>query len=110
MGPRLCHAARSLCPRWYARSPRSHSEEGEVEILGVLRTSDRARNTFTPDNEPAEGKWYLADLGAMADHAGGLGGIAGVQPVFIEQIVIGKLLRSARQEAECSRVFRGPRR
>ena len=45
-----------------------HSEEGEVEILGMLRTSDRARNTFTPDNEPAEGKWYWANLKAMADH------------------------------------------
>ncbi|KAG2076859.1 SURF1-domain-containing protein [Suillus decipiens] len=58
-------------------------EAGEVEILGMLRTS-HTRNSFTPDNKPAEGTWYWADIDAMADYAGGEA--AHVQPVFVEQI------------------------
>ncbi|KAK2461574.1 hypothetical protein APHAL10511_006037 [Amanita phalloides] len=58
-------------------------EPGEVEILGMLRTSQR-RNLFTPDNEPRSGKWYWNDVSAMAEYAGG--DAAGVQPVFVEQI------------------------
>lgn len=58
-------------------------EEGEVEILGMLRTS-QPRNSFTPDNVPSQGQWYWVDADAMADYAGGEA--AGVQPVFIEQI------------------------
>lgn len=79
-----------------------HNEEGEVEVQGMLRTS-HTRNTFTPDNQPAEGKWYWADLEAMTDYAGG--DAAGVQPVFIEQI-FGKL-STARQESEYSRISGG---
>ncbi|KAG6832556.1 hypothetical protein H0H92_000185 [Tricholoma furcatifolium] len=60
-----------------------HKEEGEVEIIGMLRTS-QPRNSFTPENKPEEGKWYWTDVEAMAEFAGGEG--AGVQPVFVEQI------------------------
>ncbi|KAF9225418.1 SURF1-domain-containing protein [Gyrodon lividus] len=62
------------------------NEEGEIEVQGMLRTS-HTRNTFTPDNQPAEGKWYWADIDAMTEYAGGEA--AGVQPVFIEQIFDG---------------------
>jgi surfeit locus 1 family protein len=58
-------------------------EAGEVEILGMLRTS-HTRNSFTPDNKPTEGMWYWADVDAMADYAGGEA--KHVQPVFVEQI------------------------
>lgn len=58
-------------------------EEGEVEILGMLRTS-HTRNSFTPDNKPGEGTWYWADVDAMADYVGGEAD--NVQPVFIEQV------------------------
>ncbi|KAG6332590.1 hypothetical protein ID866_6496 [Astraeus odoratus] len=58
-------------------------DDGEVEVQGMLRTS-HTRNTFTPDNQPAEGKWFWADVDAMTQYAGG--DAAGVQPVFIEQI------------------------
>ncbi|KAG6821408.1 hypothetical protein H0H93_014205 [Arthromyces matolae] len=61
-------------------------EEGEVEVIGMLRTS-QLRNAFTPDNKPDDGKWYWADVEAMAMFAGGEA--AGVQPVFIEQIFEG---------------------
>jgi len=56
---------------------------GEVEVLGMLRTS-QPRNVFTPDNNPEEGKWYWTDVEKMAEYAGGEK--AGVQPVFVEQV------------------------
>jgi len=58
-------------------------ETGEVEIFGMLRTS-QARNAFTPDNHPDKGQWYWTDVIAMSEFAGG--DRAGVQPVLIEQI------------------------
>jgi len=64
----------------------SGKDIGEVEILGMLRTS-QPRNLFTPDNHPAQGKWYWTDVEEMADYAGGKD--AGVQPVFVEQIFEG---------------------
>jgi surfeit locus 1 family protein len=62
---------------------RAHEPLGEVEVLGMLRTS-QTRNNFTPDNHPEQGIWYWADVEAMTEHAGGTA--AGVQPVFIEEI------------------------
>ncbi|KAF5352720.1 hypothetical protein D9756_006001 [Leucocoprinus leucothites] len=56
---------------------------GEVEIIGMLKTSEK-RNTFTPDNEPKEGKWYWTDVEAMSGFAGGEE--ASVQPILVEQI------------------------
>ncbi|KAH9486530.1 Surfeit locus protein 1 [Psilocybe cubensis] len=63
-----------------------NAETGEVEILGMLRTS-QPRNLFTPDNDPDQGKWYWTDVDRMANYAGGEA--AGVQPVFVEQIFEG---------------------
>ncbi|KAG6840916.1 hypothetical protein C0991_003258 [Blastosporella zonata] len=62
------------------------NEDGEVEIIGMLRTS-QPRNSFTPENKPEEGKWYWTDVDAMTEYAGGKE--AGVQPVFVEQIFEG---------------------
>ncbi|TBU63797.1 mitochondrial protein required for respiration [Dichomitus squalens] len=62
------------------------NEQGEVEILGMLRTA-QVRNNFTPENHPEKGEWYWADIDAMAAYAGGQE--AGVQPVFIEEIFEG---------------------
>ncbi|KAJ6520029.1 mitochondrial protein required for respiration [Mycena sanguinolenta] len=61
-------------------------DNGEVEILGMLRTSQE-RNTFTPDNHPERGEWYWKDLDAMAEYAGGAS--ANVQPVLVEEIFEG---------------------
>ncbi len=58
-------------------------QEGEVEILGMLRMT-QARNKFTPDNNPDKGVWYWADVPAIAEYAGGSG--ANVQPVYVEEI------------------------
>ncbi|KAM5530516.1 hypothetical protein V8D89_015832 [Ganoderma adspersum] len=62
------------------------NEQGEVEILGMLRTA-QVRNYFTPDNHPEKGEWYWADIDAMAGFAGGQE--AGIQPVFIEEVFEG---------------------
>ncbi|KDR85431.1 hypothetical protein GALMADRAFT_84226 [Galerina marginata CBS 339.88] len=64
----------------------SQQDTGEVEVLGMLRTS-QPRNLFTPDNAPAQGKWYWTDVEKMSEYAGGEA--AGVQPVFVEQIFEG---------------------
>lgn len=60
-----------------------HQTDEEVEILGMLRTS-QPKNSFTPDNKPEKGEWYWTDVDAMAEYAGG--DKAGVQPVYVEQI------------------------
>ncbi|KAI0375151.1 SURF1-domain-containing protein [Pilatotrama ljubarskyi] len=72
----LVHAARQV----------QDKEQGEVEILGMLRTA-QARNKFTPENHPEKGEWYWADVDAMAQYAGGEA--AGVQPVFVEEVFEG---------------------
>jgi len=69
-------------------------DDHEAEILGMLRTG-HARNAFTPDNSPTEGKWYWADITAMADYAGGER--AGVQPVYVEEIFEGHAGEAARR-------------
>jgi len=70
----------------FVSSINSEAENGEVEVLGMLRIS-QARNTFTPDNNPEKGEWYWTDVEKMAETAGGKA--ANVQPVFIEQIFEG---------------------
>lgn len=67
----------------FLSSINSEEEMGEVEVLGMLRTS-QPRNTFTPNNEPEKGLWYWTDVDKMAEYAGGEA--ANVQPVFVEQI------------------------
>jgi surfeit locus 1 family protein len=57
--------------------------DGDVEVYGMLRES-QARNNFTPDNKPAKGEWYWADVTAMAENAGGES--SSVQPVLVEEI------------------------
>lgn len=67
----------------YASDMSFSKEEGEVEILGMLRTS-QTRNNFTPDNLPEDRIWYWNDVESMAAYAGGED--ANVQPVFVEKI------------------------
>jgi surfeit locus 1 family protein len=57
--------------------------DGSVEVYGMLRES-QARNNFTPDNDPAKGEWYWADVTAMAEYARGES--SNVQPVLVEEI------------------------
>ncbi|KAL0951508.1 hypothetical protein HGRIS_008193 [Hohenbuehelia grisea] len=82
-----------------------NSETDEVEILGMLRTS-QPRNTFTPNNNPEEGTWYWNDVDAMAEYSGGEA--AGVQPVFIEEIFEGHAGEAASRVAKGMPVGRPP--
>ncbi|KIK70749.1 hypothetical protein GYMLUDRAFT_148266 [Collybiopsis luxurians FD-317 M1] len=67
----------------FAENMSFSKEEGEVEVLGMLRTS-QIRNRFTPDNLPDERKWFWNDVDGMAAYAGGEQ--ANVQPVFVERV------------------------
>lgn len=51
--------------------------EGEVVVEGLLREPWK-KNMFTPDNVPAEGKFYFPDIEQMAE-------LTGSQPVWIEE-------------------------
>lgn len=88
----------------YAKQSTYQKDEGEVEILGMLRLS-QPRNSFTPDNKPEEGQWYWTDVDAMAEYAGGAQ--ASVQPVYVEQI-FGRVQDC--QDCLYLTIFRGPRR
>ncbi|THV07631.1 mitochondrial protein required for respiration [Dendrothele bispora CBS 962.96] len=70
----------------FVQDTKFQKDEGEVEVLGMLRTSQK-RNSFTPDNLPEENKWFWTDVESMAEYAGGEN--ANVQPVFVEQIFEG---------------------
>lgn len=74
---------RGFVSKEMANDAKRRQEDGEVEILGLLRTS-HVRNSFTPDNNPQKGEWYWTDVDAMAEYAGGER--SGVQPVFVEEI------------------------
>jgi len=74
---------RGFVSRDFVSSIDSEKEDGQVEVLGMLRTS-QSRNVFTPDNDPEHREWYWTDVEKMAHFAGGEA--SDVQPVFIEQI------------------------
>ena len=74
---------RGFVSREFVSSIHLNPYEEEVEVLGMLRTT-QPRNRFTPDNKPSEGIWYWVDVKRMAESAGGEQ--ANVQPVFVEQI------------------------
>lgn len=77
---------RGFISKDFAENKTYLQEDGEVQVLGMLRTGHK-RNYFTPDNHPDEGKWYWADIDAMAQYAGG--DAAGVQPVYVEEVFEG---------------------
>lgn len=61
-----------------AQKDRPHGlPKGEVTVEGLLREPWK-KNMFTPENKPAEGKFYFPDIVEMAE-------LAGSQPVWIEQ-------------------------
>ena len=74
---------RGFVSKEHAGRSRYSEDSGEVDITGVLRTSE-TRNRFTPDNQPDKNEWYWADVDAMAEYAGGEQ--ANVQPVMIEEV------------------------
>lgn len=53
-------------------------ESGEVELIGMLRSQERA-NAFTPANDIAKGEWVWSDIKQMAEYAG-------AEPVLVDEI------------------------
>ncbi|OBZ68603.1 Surfeit locus protein 1, partial [Grifola frondosa] len=88
-----------------AHRARQIQEDGEVEILGMLRTAE-VRNYFTPDNHPEKGEWYWVDVDAMAKYFGGER--SGVQPVFVEEIFEGHAGEASSRMAHGIPVGRSP--
>lgn len=65
---------------------------GEVTINGLLREPWK-KNYFTPDNKPADGKFYFPDVHEMA-------ALSGAEPVWIEETMKPNLLVSYDREAK----------
>lgn len=74
---------RGFVSQEFATNRQHLDADDEVELIGMLRTK-AARNMFTPNNHPEKGEWFWTDVDAMAEYAGGE--VAGVQPVFVEEI------------------------
>lgn len=64
----------------------------EVTISGLLREPWK-KNWFTPNNKPAEGKFFFPDVHQMA-------GLVGCEPVWIEETMAPSLLDSYDREAK----------
>jgi surfeit locus 1 family protein len=62
-----------------ARPPVDRADAAPVELVGVLRTPDRA-SAFTPANRPEANRWFSRDIPAMARALGAPGPAA---PVFL---------------------------
>ncbi|BCS05060.1 cytochrome oxidase assembly protein SHY1 [Aspergillus luchuensis] len=66
--------------------------EGEVVVEGLLREPWK-KNMFTPDNVPAEGKFYFPDIEQMAE-------LTGSQPVWIEETMVPDMVEAMDREAK----------
>ncbi|KAJ5780974.1 hypothetical protein N7457_006134 [Penicillium paradoxum] len=64
----------------------------EVTVEGLIREPWK-KNMFTPDNKPAEGKFYFPDINQMAE-------LSGSQPVWIEQTMVPDLIEFYDREAK----------
>ncbi|KAJ5336985.1 uncharacterized protein N7506_005007 [Penicillium brevicompactum] len=71
----------------------------EVLIEGLLREPWK-KNMFTPDNKPAEGKFYFPDIKQMAE-------LSGSQPIWIEQTMVPDLVEAYDRAAKGIPIGRG---
>ena len=62
----------------------SDQNQEEVEILGMLRNSQKRHMFSTVHNRPERDEWFWVDVDALAEYAGGKA--ANVQPVYLEEI------------------------
>lgn len=74
--------------------------QGHVAVAGLLREPWK-KNVFTPNNKPAEGKFYFPDVYQMAD-------VANTEPVWIEETMQPSLLESYHREARGIPIGRAP--
>lgn len=84
-----------ICRGWIpkdkaAQTARSEGlPRGDVVVEGLLREPWK-KNMFTPENKPAEGKWYFPDVYQMAEASGS-------QPVWIEETMKSDYLETLRR-------------
>lgn len=74
--------------------------QGETRISGLIREPWK-RNMFTPNNVPAQGKFYFPDVKQMAEYVG-------CEPVWIEETMTPNLLVSYDREAKGIPIGRTP--
>lgn len=73
---------------------------GVVTVEGLLREPWK-KNMFTPENKPAEGKFYFPDVYEMAAHVGS-------QPIWVEETMKADLLESYSREDKGVPIGRPP--
>ncbi|KEF55388.1 uncharacterized protein A1O9_08138 [Exophiala aquamarina CBS 119918] len=73
---------------------------GEITVHGLLREPWK-KNYFTPDNKPADGKFYFPDVYEMAN-------ISGAEPVWIEETMKPDLLVSYDRQIKGIPIGRAP--
>ncbi|ETN42034.1 uncharacterized protein HMPREF1541_03973 [Cyphellophora europaea CBS 101466] len=84
---------------WISREKQFHQDRdpsslptGQITVAGLLREPWK-KNWFTPENKPAEGKFFFPDVYQMAAKAG-------CEPVWIEETMQPSLLESYDREAK----------
>ncbi|KAK0661503.1 Cytochrome oxidase assembly protein shy1 [Lasiodiplodia hormozganensis] len=84
---------------WIPKDKKMHRDRdpaalprGEITVQGLLRQPWK-KNSFTPDNKPAQGVWYFPDVSEMAEWAG-------TQPVWIEETMKPDLIESMDRAAK----------
>ncbi|KAK4543388.1 hypothetical protein LTR36_005531 [Oleoguttula mirabilis] len=96
-----------VCRGWIAKDKAAQASRhpsslptGEVVVEGLLR-EPWLKNSFTPDNKPAQAKWYFPDVREMAGHVGS-------QAVWVEETMRPDLLASYDREAKGVPIGRAP--
>ncbi|KAK5112404.1 hypothetical protein LTR85_011513 [Meristemomyces frigidus] len=95
-----------VCRGWITKDKAAQSTRpeglptGEVVVEGLLREPWK-KNTFTPDNQPGQEKWYFPDVHEMAGHVGS-------QAVWVEETMKPDLLASYDREAKGIPIGRAP--
>lgn len=87
-----------VCRGWISKDKAAQSDRtdslqsGEVTVKGLLREPWK-KNSFTPENKPAENKFYFPDVEQMAKHTGS-------QVVWIEETMRPDLITAYDREAK----------
>ena len=95
-----------VCRGWISKNKAAQKSRpdglptGEVIVEGLLREPWK-KNMFTPDNKPAEKKWYFPDVYQMADHVDS-------QPVWIEETMRPDLLKAYDRQNKGVPIGRAP--
>lgn len=95
-----------VCRGWIAKAKAAQSSRraalptAEVTVQGLLREPWK-KNMFTPDNDPANGKFYFPDVAEMASWTGS-------QPVWIEETMRPDLVEAYNRQDSGVPIGRAP--